>query len=57
MSLSGVPDLSIVATTSRDDAPTMQDCRAAMRAGTFDLQTPESRAMFGLTFLRIGTQL
>ena len=51
--LSMVPE---VAAPTRDDAPTLPDVRAAMRAGELDLQTPRGQTMLGLAFLRLGTE-
>jgi aminoglycoside phosphotransferase (APT) family kinase protein len=54
--LSLVPDLTIVPAPTLPDAPTLADCRAEMRQGALDLQTPRGRAMLGLAFLRIATE-
>ena len=54
--LSLVPDLSIFVAATREDAPTLLQCRAAMRTGELDLQTPLGQAKFGHAFLRIGTE-
>jgi thiamine kinase-like enzyme len=54
--LSLVPDLTILPAPTRADAPTLLDCRTAMRSGALDLQTPRGQAMLGLAFLRIATE-
>jgi aminoglycoside phosphotransferase (APT) family kinase protein len=54
--LSMVPDLSIFVAATRDAAPTLARCGAAIRARELDLQTPRGQAMFGLAFLRIATE-
>jgi len=48
--LSGAPDITGRAPT-RADAPTLGDCRAAMRRGELDLMTVEGRATYGLAML------
>jgi thiamine kinase-like enzyme len=53
--LSMVPDLTLRPAATRADAPTLTDCRNAMRNGGLDLQTPAGRAMYGLAFLRGAT--
>lgn len=53
--LSMLPDAMALPPT-RNDAPTVADVRAAMRAGTLDLQTLRGQTMFGLAFLRIGLE-
>lgn len=52
--LSLVPELAVFTTVFIDDAPSLGDCYAAMRAGLLDLQTPRGRAEFGLAFLRLA---
>jgi aminoglycoside phosphotransferase (APT) family kinase protein len=54
--LSLVPDLAILSAPTREDAPTLAQCRAGMRSGELNLQTPRGQAMFGLSFLRVGTE-
>jgi len=53
--LSMVPDLSILRAPTPTDAPTLAQCRAAMRNGALDLQTAQGQAMLGLAFLLIAT--
>ena len=55
--LSMVPDLSVLSAPTRDDAPTQADCHAAMRRGELDLQTAAGWARYGLSFLRVATEM
>ncbi len=50
------PDLTVRAAATRDDAPTLAACYAAMRAGALDLQSPSGQVAFGLALLRLGTE-
>ena len=51
--VSGVPDVASLAPT-RADAPTLAECRAALRSGALDLQTVEGRGRYGFAMLRAG---
>ena len=50
-----VPTLD-AAPASRTDAPTLGDIYAAMRAGTFDIQSGNGQTAFALAFLRPATE-
>lgn len=54
--LSLTPDLGATIPRTREEAPTLADVRAGMRAGTVDLQAPQGQTMLGLAFLRIATE-
>ncbi len=51
-----VADLSVLQAPTRSDAPTLGQCRAGMRSGALDLNTPRGRVAFGLALLRVGTE-
>ena len=54
--LSMVPELSSMTASTRDEAPTQDECRLAMRRGELDLQTAAGRARYGQAFLRVATE-
>lgn len=51
-----VEDLTVRPAPTREDAPSLAECYAAMRAGTLDLQSPLGQATFGLALLAEGVR-